>query len=197
MREINQKSLRGRLERVKIERALSSRCAKGLLDDSEVLINGASEYVGQNCLVRFDHRVNPSKNTPISYLVNSDFSQVPNKFEGYASSDYVLFGVWPTGIKNNNAPHDYAEFTQLYDPGFVAFFLDIGSLGSKNKYLISKRKEVQLENTLGQIIGRSLPDPDRSSRVIMTKTLRDRDLVIEKLIQKGLYPIEMEPWLKK
>tara|TARA_Y100000310_G_C20640778_1_gene793771 strand:+ start:908 stop:1501 length:594 start_codon:yes stop_codon:yes gene_type:complete len=193
MREITQEGLSGRLEKVLVERSINPRCSVALLDGEEVLVNGASDLVGTECLVRFDNRIKKEARSPISYFVSTGVSQVYPHFNGFAPEEYVFYGMWPANTNSQNAPHSYDEFSSVFDPGYTTFFVDIGERNEEERYLISRRKKTPLRDTaIPLIIGNSLPDYDRSSRVIMVKNHRDRGRVLSALRQNKLQPIELE-----
>ena len=88
----------------------------------------------------------------------------------------------------------FSEILNYFDPGFISFFIYIGSRNTKDKYTISKgRRRINLDGTVNQIIRKSLPDPQKSSRVIITETSRDLDNVMDKIQNQEMKAIGMEP----
>ncbi len=194
MRDVTQEALSGRLEKIFVERYINDRCSAARLNGGEVLVNGASDLIGSEVLVRFDHRIKPGASNAMSYFVSTDVSQVVDDFEGYAPQEYVFYGMWPSNTNSKMAPHGYDEFSSIFDPGFTAFVVDIGNRNEQDRYLISRRNKTRLRDTnMDLIIKNSLPDYDRSCRVIMAKAHKDRAQVLERLSALSLYPIELEP----
>lgn len=189
---LTQRNLLGRLEKVHIVGEASQKCARGRFNNENILVTGANLLVGSDCLVRFDDNIDSGKSVPTSHLISANTSQVPENFLGYSPAEYVLYGVWPTGTRNNNAPHEYTEFTELHNPGYVPFFVDVGALGPRDNYLVSRRRTTELDDTIGRVIRRSLPDYNRGCRVIMIKTERDREAVVRALEDNNLRPIRLD-----
>lgn len=184
--------LEGRLHRVHIERIVSSYSSLGLLGNQEVLVENGNNYVGNDCLVVFRNMVSESEQKVRSKFITSDISQIPDVYLGYGPEEYILCGLWKSSMNKREDYPTFSEILNYFDPGFISFFIYIGSRNTKDKYTISKGRRINLDGTINQIIRKSLPDPQKSSRVIITETSRDLDNVMDKIQKQEMKVIRME-----
>lgn len=186
--------LRGRLERVHIKNIYPSSIEGGVFDNQPVLIRNAANYVGKECLVRFEDRIDPSHRLPISRFISKDTSQAPNPFEGYAPDEYILYGLIDCSVRGSRKVLNYRDLIERFDPGSVNYFVFKSSISCKEKYTISKKRiHPQKRLTFGQLIRKSMPNPNKSARVIIIEGSEDEKTLLEAINSSGLEAIKMDP----
>ena len=185
--------LTGRIEIVYIERIPDTKGngAIGRFKGIEVHVSNGKNYVGKNCLVRFD-----LKKRLISNFLTSRFKDEGYLLNGLAPEKYVLLGLWTEKMarKRFKAP-TFEELEKYYNPGrkdFYYFFQNNSSY-TEGRIKVDKYCNMnRIRSTFSRIIRKELPKPYKSSRLIVVEGKEQLEQVKKIIEENELEPIELE-----
>src|SRR3989338_1189557 len=186
--------LNGRLEVVKIEEPLSAtdNCNYGelLRDKREVTVRNSLSYEGRSCLVRFDLRTGQHRQEPEGYFISS---VVPPTFEGLASEQYILVGLWDIINSSAEIP-TMQEIERVYRPSNMSFlhYFQNGFSQKQGRYIIYNQKIILEERSTITHNIRHI-DPQRASRVFIIEGEKDLEKIMTVAKSQNIYPVIMEP----
>lgn len=187
--------LRGRVESVRIERAIANHNAIGRLDDQIVLIDNADNYVGENCLVRFDLKGRTGRQgDPLGNFITS---VIPPGFEGIGPEEYVLCGLWYPQMQKREEVPTLREYNVYFEPGPAGqiVYMAEGTSNQERKIRVVEGDHRPIKRSLPRIIRKELPNPGRYARVVIAETSLLLNKVADEIENQGLLAVIMEPRL--
>jgi len=184
--------LRGRLEVVHIDRIRFGDLCVGTFEGNEVLVRYGQHHVGKDCIIRFSNK--QRSELPFSFFISS---HIPPGFRGLGPYDYILEGVVDLGEVYNKPARAMETLFGRYRPGdvFSLFYLPYPSESrSHPRFLITPwAVRSDYENSIAESIDHLLPDPYKSSRVVVAKDGDSYKNLCSKVLLSRFRGIEMEP----
>jgi hypothetical protein len=193
--EGNFDDLRGRLEVVKLKRAVSGESAIGSIQGSvvDVFVKYGARHVGNPVVARIDLNTRKWGTLPSGNLVSS---HIPEDFSSLAPEQHVLYGLW----ERETASHcwsnpDYLEARRLFNVGEMAWivFAGKGSDRREGRLAISQKLKREIRGTYASIIQNHLPDPDRSARLMLAEEEDELERIARAIRDAGMYPMRVQP----
>ncbi len=186
---MNPRELCGRVEKVYVEMALENHGAAGIFDNQDIYVVNGGNYVGQECLVRFD-LVQSGITLLLANFLTSDSSQPSN----LPKEDYVLYALWKEGIFRKGRAPTMQEIEQYYNPGRKSHLLFVrkDSNSRKGRFKVNPQDHSFAGATIGRNI-RDLPDPKYSARLVVAEGEKQLLRVKTSIEENGLVPILLEP----
>ena len=155
----------------------------GILDNKQVYVTNAGNYVGKTCIVHFD-----AVQKENCFRANFINSKTPENFQDISPYGYILYGILPkVPDPIENLLFQYINhFFQPGDIGWTFFFYDKGArhINPKNNH----RRTLSFEELIYQ-----LPDPYKSARVALFSSKRLIPEFQRVFLKHKIQPVEMEP----
>lgn len=175
-------TLKGMLDIALIKSRYTNGISRGVYNGQNILVTNGTQHITENCIVRFGYKTNN-----VSFIT----SQVPDNFTVLPANKYVLLGIWEKYMQKSNKYPTLNEINKYYDPHDMpqAIFLteakwDRAAIQPKGVWNIGK--------DYSTIIAKKLPNPHRSSRIIICETKEQILEVNQELVNQDLIGIVME-----
>lgn len=179
--------LAGRLEKIKIGRVYKNNCAIANFDGQDILINNASKFVGEECIIRFG--LNEKKNS-----INFIKSRILDGFAGFDAWEYVLVGLWEDGMKKKGQYPTLNEINNYYDPSDMPQAIYFSDNNDLEKGVAITPKEIfEPDGNYERILTKFLPNDEKSSRVVLVESIDDIWKVCDFILKSVQYIVLMQP----
>lgn len=183
--------LRGRIEIVRVGELISTHCSLGNLNGQEILVSNGNGYEGVECLVKFDFFKRKNLKLLSSFITSNILDGVE---EGVSPAEYILIGSWTPEMNKAGKVPTFKEYNRYFNPGSTKYFFYLleGSTSRRHRVRVNSASSTTQHKSISKII-RDFPDPYEQSRVIITESKKDLEMVVGKVEELGLRPVEMEP----
>jgi len=183
--------LLGSLVKTRILARCSKYCALGRYNGEKLLVTNGTNYIGTECLVRFD---SDARSLEKGLIGNFITSVIPPDFHDVSYRQYLLLANWEERMKKNGRYPTIVEINRYFDPGNLvqAYYLSLKPDGDRsvrthifsNGYHSSK---VSTKKMLDILTIR------RRTRLIIAETDYVMNSIHNNISEMGLVPILMEP----
>ena len=185
--------LRGRLERVYIEKKYSDKSGIGFFYSKEVIVKNGNLAVGRDCLVKFDLRPVNGLNTASFITLN-----VPENFNGLSYKEYFFIGLLENGVTSSLHAPRMRNIEKHYRPGDVKEVLYYGDACEKDsprrawRGFVSDFGFMPSHNTLTYLLRKEFRYSTKYSRLIIVESNLQLKKVADKGREQGIYPIILD-----
>ncbi len=173
----------------KIIGSIASRSGKAIFEGREIWIDNSKKYIGQYCLAKMD--LYPDGGPLRGRFITSE---IPENFQTLDAEEHIFLGLWNEYMEKKDQYPTLKEINKYYDPGRMpqAVYIAKDSNKYKGRVAITPTDVWEIKRAYNRIL-KKLPDPKRASRIILGENQEIIQIFSEKIKEKGLVPIVMEP----
>ena len=180
--------LRGRLEKVHIEKEYSRNFGIGFFYSQEVIVRNGNLAIGKDCLVKFNLK-------PKGFVRMANFVSlnVPDNFDGLSSHEYVFLGLWRKEMGRVEYP-GLEDIRSHYNPGDIkeVFYMKKDSTFKYGRGFIDENGFVPNDIKVKRLVAKKSYYTKLYSRLIVVESEQQLNKVSDKVRQHGIYPIIMD-----
>jgi hypothetical protein len=183
------RQLCGRVEKCYIENATKNQGATSVFDNQSIYVVNGANYVGQECLVRFDS-IQHGMALPLANFLTSQLDGHPDSLP---KEDYILYALWREGIFRTNRAPTMQEIERYYNPGKKSCVLFISKMANsrRGKFRINHNNQDIACSSFSKCI-RDLPNPQYSARLVVAEGEEQLQKVRTAIEGNGWVPILLE-----